>query len=316
VFNFRFEGEVKMNKKGILLSISVIFIFSTVLIFSLFLIPDLRAEQEDIGEAAYKQMKEAEKTEDEGNIEEAVKKYKKAAELYEKALENSPDNDTYQNNYHHCLGRAGYVQLSKAKELFEQEKFKEAADFYESAIKAYEYGLEKIPEDDNYLQNLEYCCYYRGKAAFNHAVRTNGKAPEFSVQTVNNGELHSDSLKGRVTLLEFWTSWCPHCQEMIPILQSLHKRFSSQGFQILALSMDRTERWERSGSAEKAEEKAKEVPFQVGWGTKDIYYDYGAFSSVPTIVILDKNMNIFSMVPSDDHTEEKLAGLINQLLNQ
>ncbi|MGM0466613.1 MAG: hypothetical protein ACQERH_09300 [Acidobacteriota bacterium] len=61
-----------MNKKGILLSISVIFIFSTFLIFSLFLIPDLRAEQEDIGEAAYKQMKEAEKTEDEGNIEEAV----------------------------------------------------------------------------------------------------------------------------------------------------------------------------------------------------------------------------------------------------
>jgi thiol-disulfide isomerase/thioredoxin len=303
-----------MNKKGILLSISVVFIFSIFLIFSLIFVQDLRAEKEDIGKAAYKKMKEAEEIEDEGNVKEAVKKYQKAAELYEKALKESPDNDTYQNNYHHCLGRAGYVQLSKAKELFEMEKFKEAAGYFESAIKAYEYGLEKIPDDSNYLQNLEYCLYYKGKAAFTYAVNTNGKAPDFSVQTINNKELHSDSLKGKVTLLEFWTSWCPHCQKTFPILQDLYDRFSSQEFQIVALSMDKTERWKKSGSAEKAEEMAKEVPFQVGWGTKDIYYDYGVFSSVPTIIILDKNTNIFSVVPSDDHTEEKLSSLIQQLL--
>ena len=303
-----------MDKKGIFLSVCIIVIFSAFLIFALFLVQDLRAEKEDLGEAAYKKMKEADELGDEGNVEEAVKKYKKAAELYEKALKESPDNDTYQNNYHHCLGRAGYVQLQKAKELFEQEKFKEAADFYESAIKAYEFGLEKIPEDSNYLQNLEYCLYYKGKAAFNHAVNNNGKAPEFSFQTIYNEELHSDSLKGKVTLLEFWTSWCPHCQKTFPILQNLYDEFSSDDFQIAALSMDKTERWGKSGSVEKAEEMAKEVPFLVGWGTKDIYYDYGVFSSVPTIVILDKNMNIFSVVPSDDHTEEKLSSLIQQLI--
>jgi len=303
-----------MNKKQALVSVSIIFLFSTFLIFSLFLVQDLRAGKEDPGDAAYKRMKEAEKNEDEGKVQEAVKKYKKAAELYEKALKESPDNDTYQNNYHHCLGRAGYVQLQKAKQLFEQKKFKQAADFYESAIKAYEYGLEKIPEDNNYLQNLEYCLYYGGKAAFTHAVDTKGKAPEFSVQTINNEELQSDSLKGKVTLLEFWTSWCPHCQKTFPILQNLYDEFSSDDFQIIALSMDKTERWGKSGSVEKAEEMAKEVPFQVGWGTKDIYYDYGVFSSVPTIILLDKNLNIISVVPSDDHTEEILASLIENLL--
>jgi thiol-disulfide isomerase/thioredoxin len=299
-----------MNKKRV--SLLFLVFFSAFFIISMSFVPDLNAEKENIGEAAYNQMKEAEKSDDMGKVQEAVEKYQKAAELYEEALEENPDNDTYQKNYHHCLGRAGYVQLSKAKDLFEQEKYKEAADVYKSAIKAYRYGLEKLPEDDNYLQNLEYCLYYGGKAAFTHAANTHGKAPGFSVQTIHNGELRSDSFEGKVTLLEFWTSWCPHCKETLPILQDLYEKFSPEEFRIVALSMDQTERWKRTGSAEEAKKMARGFPFHLGWGTKEIYYDYGAFSSVPTIIILDKNMNIFSVVPSDDHTEEKLANLINQ----
>jgi len=303
-----------MKRKGIPLVFPVIFIFSIFLVFTPFSVPELRAQKEDVGDAAYKKMKEAEKTQDEGKVPEAVEKFYEAAELYKKALKKSPDNDTFQNNYHHCLGRTGYVQLIKAKELFEQENFKEAADFFKSAVRAYEYGLEKFPEDDNYLQNLEYCWYYEGKAGFTYAVNSHGKAPKFSVQTINKGEFRSDSLKGKVTLLEFWASWCPYSQKTFPMLKGLYNRFSAQKFQIVALSMDKTENWKRSGSAEDAEEMAQEVPFCVGWGTKDIYYDYGAFDSVPFIILLDRDMNISSIVPSDDLTEDKLADLIEPLL--
>ncbi|MCY4160641.1 MAG: TlpA disulfide reductase family protein [Flavobacteriaceae bacterium] len=63
-------------------------------------------------------------------------------------------------------------------------------------------------------------------------------APNFSAPRPN-GEIASlDQMKSRVTLLDFWASWCKPCRIHSPELVKLYHKFASQGFNIISLSLD------------------------------------------------------------------------------
>jgi thiol-disulfide isomerase/thioredoxin len=44
---------------------------------------------------------------------------------------------------------------------------------------------------------------------------------------------------GKVTLVNFWASWCPACRTELPILERLHVTMADQGVRVVAISMDR-----------------------------------------------------------------------------
>jgi len=45
--------------------------------------------------------------------------------------------------------------------------------------------------------------------------------------------------KGEIILLNFWATWCPPCRKEIPSMVKLHKKLSSQGLRIVAVSVDK-----------------------------------------------------------------------------
>ena len=47
----------------------------------------------------------------------------------------------------------------------------------------------------------------------------------------------SDHL-GRVTLLEFWASWCGPCRKQNPVLVQIYRKYHSLGFDIVSVSLD------------------------------------------------------------------------------
>ena len=49
--------------------------------------------------------------------------------------------------------------------------------------------------------------------------------------------LFSDQL-GKVTLLDFWASWCGPCREHHPELVSIYRRYHARGFNIVSVSLD------------------------------------------------------------------------------
>ena len=63
-------------------------------------------------------------------------------------------------------------------------------------------------------------------------------APQFSAKKLNGEDLDWGQYHGQVVLVDFWATWCKPCIEMMPELQKLHDKYSSQGLTVLGISID------------------------------------------------------------------------------
>lgn len=50
---------------------------------------------------------------------------------------------------------------------------------------------------------------------------------------------HISDWEGKVVVLNFWATWCPPCRKEMPSFDRLQAAMGSDGFEVLALSMDR-----------------------------------------------------------------------------
>ena len=120
-------------------------------------------------------------------------------------------------------------------------------------------------------------------------------APKVSVKTwINGGPVTLEDLRGRVTLLEFWATWCKPCQEMFPKLKQLHERAATRGLEIIAI----TRHYLAYGGTEGAMQEELQlmgrtvtehgVRFPVGVAEDErLQVIYGA-NGLPTAVLIDR----------------------------
>jgi thiol-disulfide isomerase/thioredoxin len=61
-------------------------------------------------------------------------------------------------------------------------------------------------------------------------------APEWSVKGPD-GKIHRlRDYRGKLIVLDFWASWCPHCNEAMPAVQRMHDAYEDRGVVFLALN--------------------------------------------------------------------------------
>ncbi|HEU0071794.1 MAG TPA: TlpA disulfide reductase family protein [Alphaproteobacteria bacterium] len=65
-------------------------------------------------------------------------------------------------------------------------------------------------------------------------------APDVAFLDEKGRRLQLSGLKGQVTLVNFWATWCAPCVTEMTALDRLQKAFKNDGLTVLALSQDRT----------------------------------------------------------------------------
>lgn len=67
------------------------------------------------------------------------------------------------------------------------------------------------------------------------------RAPEFSLETLDDQVVTLSDLRGRLALLNFWGTWCGPCRREMPEFEKAYQEFGSRGFEILAIAYNDTE---------------------------------------------------------------------------
>ena len=62
-------------------------------------------------------------------------------------------------------------------------------------------------------------------------------APRFNAKTTEGEKFTNDSVKGKVVLLEFWTTWCVYCFEEAGLVDQINREFRDKGLIVLAVDV-------------------------------------------------------------------------------
>lgn len=62
-------------------------------------------------------------------------------------------------------------------------------------------------------------------------------APRFRAKTLAGENFNNEALKGKVVLLEFWTTWCPYCRSEQALIDEINQEFSDRGLVVLAIDV-------------------------------------------------------------------------------
>jgi peroxiredoxin len=111
-------------------------------------------------------------------------------------------------------------------------------------------------------------------------------AKDFQVATPENTPLSLGQFKGQVVFLNFWATWCKPCEEEMPGMEQLYRRFKERGLVVLAVAAD------AAGSPVVAPfVKKLKLTFPVGLDpTMSVAGLYGVWA-LPSTFIIDRQGN-------------------------
>ena len=103
--------------------------------------------------------------------------------------------------------------------------------------------LEKIP---NKISNRQYNIEVMQKINFNinnalskAVIEVNSIAPDFTAPDPEGNQITLSEILGKVTILDFWASWCRPCRVENPNFVKLYDKYHEKGLNIISVSLDR-----------------------------------------------------------------------------
>ena len=117
-----------------------------------------------------------------------------------------------------------------------------------------------------------------------HTARYVGRpAPQIEATAPTQGVTPTNTnLRGRVTVLDFWATWCRPCRAAMQVFADWHRRYSGRGLQVLGLT-------DEEPSLVSAFAQAAHVPYPLATDVDSRTARRFAVQAIPTMFILDRS---------------------------
>lgn len=134
-----------------------------------------------------------------------------------------------------------------------------------------------------------------GSATTLRFVKNPAQMPPMTFQDLDGNTMSTSDLEGKVTLVNFWATWCPPCREEIPAFIELQERYGDQ-LLIIGVSAD-------EGPVEDVRAFADEygINYPIVMQNEEFLDHFPGVFALPTTFVLD----------TDANTVQKHVGLIS-----
>jgi thiol-disulfide isomerase/thioredoxin len=116
--------------------------------------------------------------------------------------------------------------------------------------------------------------------------------PGFMLSTPTGESVSIKALiaKNKVTLIDFWASWCSPCRAAIPHLKEVYKEFNPQGFNIIGIvtaKNDKDAAWKKALTAD-------HTPWDQGMDMTNVTDDLFPKDGIPSYILVDGSGKIIA----------------------
>ena len=111
-------------------------------------------------------------------------------------------------------------------------------------------------------------------------------APDFVLKDLDGEKIRLTDYRGKVVLLAFSTTWCPHCKKMPPPLNELLRKYGDRGFEIFNIDIQEPLRKVRSYATKYG------IKYRVLLDEKATVARAYNVTGVPSLILVDKDGTI------------------------
>lgn len=114
-----------------------------------------------------------------------------------------------------------------------------------------------------------------------------GKAPDFSLTSLNNERFNLSDFSGKVIILNFFATWCPPCRREMPDFNEIAVEYGDK-VKVIGINVGN-----ETASNIKDFVESNNLTFTIAIDDGKVASLYGPINAIPVTVIIDKNFNIY-----------------------
>lgn len=141
-------------------------------------------------------------------------------------------------------------------------------------------------------------------------IKSGGQAPDFTAPNPQGEMITLSQILGKITILDFWASWCKPCRVENPNFVKIYNKYHSKGLEIISVSLDRDNQKQRWIDAIKKDELNWYNVSNLKFWNDPVAKLYN-INSIPATFILDENGVILADRLRGAQLEAKIAELLD-----
>ena len=135
-------------------------------------------------------------------------------------------------------------------------------------------------------------------------------APNFSAPNPEGEFVELNKIKGKVTIIDFWASWCKPCRIENPNLVKLYNEYHPKGLEIISVSLDRESQKDFWIKAIEKDQLSWYNISNLKFWQEPIAKLYGV-NSIPATFIIDKNGILIAKKLRGSQLDQKIKELFD-----